>query len=300
MLSLKQLTRQLPAGHRPRRRRQARAAEFAKATKAIQGCGDVAKVARSDRRRSGRQRLGRDPRPAAAAAGHHARSCRSARRRRRSARSRTACACWCCAAVTIRRTAALPTVDADPGARSRNSASTCAPQQHAARSAPRRGDRISLTRRGAGDDRAARRLAGRSGRDRPGDHRQGLGRRASARGLPPFFAVGDVARDRGGLGRPGRDDRRSRRGASACSTTRCRCSASTMAARSCPARPMSTARAARLQSLELAAGLARSGAAGALVTGPVSKAQLYADRLHPSRPDRIRRRTLRHRAARMR
>ncbi|MBX9815828.1 MAG: 4-hydroxythreonine-4-phosphate dehydrogenase PdxA [Sphingomonas sp.] len=31
-----------------------------------------------------------------------------------------------------------------------------------------------------------------------------------------------------------------------------------------------------LQSLELAVGLARSGAAGALVTGPVSKAQLYA------------------------
>ena len=60
-----------------------------------------------------------------------------------------------------------------------------------------------------------------------------------------------------------------------------------------PGSPTSTARAARSHSLELAVGLARSGAAGALVTGPVSKAQLYAIGFTHPGPDRIRRRALR-------
>lgn len=42
-----------------------------------------------------------------------------------------------------------------------------------------------------------------------------------------------------------------------------------------PGRPTIDGARCALQSLELAAGLARSGAAGALVTGPVSKAKLY-------------------------
>ena len=55
-----------------------------------------------------------------------------------------------------------------------------------------------------------------------------------------------------------------------------------------PGRPnMSGARCA-LDSLELAAGLARSGAAGALVTAPVSKAQLYAiGFVHPGQTEFI-------------
>ena len=48
-----------------------------------------------------------------------------------------------------------------------------------------------------------------------------------------------------------------------------------------------------LDALELAVGLARSGTASGVVTGPVSKQQLYAHRLRPPRPDRIRRRALR-------
>lgn len=43
-----------------------------------------------------------------------------------------------------------------------------------------------------------------------------------------------------------------------------------------PGRPTLEGARATLDSLELAVGLARSGAAGGLVTGPVSKAQLYA------------------------
>ena len=45
---------------------------------------------------------------------------------------------------------------------------------------------------------------------------------------------------------------------------------------SAPGRPTLEGARATLDSLELAVGLARSGAAAALVTGPVSKAQLYA------------------------
>ena len=60
-----------------------------------------------------------------------------------------------------------------------------------------------------------------------------------------------------------------------------------------PASPSVAGAHCSLDALELAVGLARSGSAAAVVTGPVSKEQLYAHRLRPSRPDRVRRRALR-------
>jgi 4-hydroxythreonine-4-phosphate dehydrogenase len=53
-----------------------------------------------------------------------------------------------------------------------------------------------------------------------------------------------------------------------------------------PGRPDLAGARAALDALELAVGLARSGAAGALVTGPVSKAQLYAiGFIHPGQTE---------------
>ena len=63
--------------------------------------------------------------------------------------------------------------------------------------------------------------------------------------------------------------------------------------RTFPGHPSVAGAHCSLDALELAVGLARSGSAAAVVTGPVSKQQLYAHRLHPSRPDRVRRRAMR-------
>jgi 4-hydroxythreonine-4-phosphate dehydrogenase len=61
-----------------------------------------------------------------------------------------------------------------------------------------------------------------------------------------------------------------------------------------PGEPDEDSAKAALQSLELAVGLANAGAAGGVVTGPVSKVQLYKIGFTHPGPDRVRRRALRH------
>lgn len=94
-------------------------------------------------------------------------------------------------------------------------------------------------------------------------------------GLPPFFAVGDLrslaAIWDGPIARIGRPDEAAAAFGEALPVL--------AVAADCeitPGAPDSDGARCALDSLELAVGLARSGAAGALVTGPVSKTHLYA------------------------
>jgi 4-hydroxythreonine-4-phosphate dehydrogenase len=95
------------------------------------------------------------------------------------------------------------------------------------------------------------------------------------RGLPTFFAVGDVesfARNWGGpidrIDSPDQAGRRFRYALPVLHIHDCTDVA--------PGQPNADGAHCALQSLEMATGLVRSGTASALVTGPVSKAQLYA------------------------
>ncbi len=142
--------------------------------------------------------------------------------------------------------------------------------------------------------RAARHRHGRSRRNRPRNHRQGVGcaRTAFARALLRGRRS-PCGRERSGT--VPSPHRRPCRGRSGVSRTHCRSSRWAMPERSRPACPMSTAPAARCNRSRWRCGLARSGAASALVTGPVSKAQLYRIGFTYPGPDRVRRRTLRRR-----
>ena len=71
------------------------------------------------------------------------------------------------------------------------------------------------------------------------------------------------------------------------------------AAADIPGHPSVAGAHCSLDALELAVGLARSGSASAVVTGPVAKEQLYAIGFQHPGPDRVRRRTLRSVAAAM-
>ena len=116
-------------------------------------------------------------RPAAGAAG---RCCSTAGRPGDAAvrLGRRACACSSCAAATIREPAGAPTFDEVEEQLQRGAGQPARPALPA-RPAARCGDRLSLKMaRGA-----PRGLARRSGRDRPGSHRQVLGQRAAAVGF---------------------------------------------------------------------------------------------------------------------
>ena len=99
--------------------------------------------------------------------------------------------------------------------------------------------------------------------------------RREAEGLPPFFAVGDVAAVRRVWSGPVETVE------DPAEAGRCFGSALPLINLDCgseiePGSPTLDGGRNSLDSLELAVGLTRSGAASALVTGPVSKAQLYA------------------------
>ena len=109
-------------------------------------------------------------------------------------------------------------------------------------------------------------------------------RRAADR-LPPFFAVGDVEAIRavwdGPVATIDQPREASERFGSALPVVRL-ASAGTVT----PGTPDLEGARNALDSLELAVGLTRSGAASALVTGPVSKAQLYAiGFIHPGQTE---------------
>jgi 4-hydroxythreonine-4-phosphate dehydrogenase len=99
-------------------------------------------------------------------------------------------------------------------------------------------------------------------------------RRESA-ALPPFFVVGDIAAIRAVWAGPVQaiaspDE------AAACFGRALPVLSVGEGAAPVPGRPDAAGARAALDALELAVGLTRSGAAAAVVTGPVSKAQLYA------------------------
>jgi 4-hydroxythreonine-4-phosphate dehydrogenase len=99
--------------------------------------------------------------------------------------------------------------------------------------------------------------------------------RRGAEGLPPFFAVGAPEALRAVWDGPvqvvaGPDE------AAHCFADRLPVIRIDSAGETLPRQPTLEGARNALDSLELAVGLTRSGAAGALVTGPVSKAQLYA------------------------
>ena len=121
-----------------------------------------------------------------------------------------------------------------------------------------------------------------------------------AAGLDPFFVVGDaraIERVWYGpverIGDPSAD-------AAACSIMALPVMVIEDAGDIVPGAPDPEGARCALHSLEMAAGLVRSGAAGALVTGPGIEAAPLRHRLHAPGPDRIRRRTMRDIAARMR
>jgi 4-hydroxythreonine-4-phosphate dehydrogenase len=99
--------------------------------------------------------------------------------------------------------------------------------------------------------------------------------RREAEGLPPFFAVGDCEAIRAVWKGPleAIDDPAEAEACFADALPVFRLGAGTGVT---PGQPDMEGARASLDALELAVGLARSGAASGLVTGPVSKAQLYA------------------------
>jgi 4-hydroxythreonine-4-phosphate dehydrogenase len=109
-------------------------------------------------------------------------------------------------------------------------------------------------------------------------------RREAAR-LPPFFAVGEIAAVTAVWGGPVEAIESPAEAAAifgrALPVLRVGDGAATV-----PGRPDLAGARVALDSLELAVGLTRSGAASALVTGPVSKAQLYAiGFIHPGQTE---------------
>lgn len=95
-----------------------------------------------------------------------------------------------------------------------------------------------------------------------------------ARGLAPFFAVGDPASIRAVWNGPlAVVD--SAEAAMAAFATALPCMAVTDAGPLTPGQPTIDGARAALQSLDIAIGLARQGSAAGIVTGPVGKAQLY-------------------------
>jgi 4-hydroxythreonine-4-phosphate dehydrogenase len=109
--------------------------------------------------------------------------------------------------------------------------------------------------------------------------------RREAAGLPPFFAVGEIAAVTAVWGGPVEAIESPAEAAAlfgrALPVLRVGDGAAII-----PGRPDLAGARVALDSLELAVGLTRSGAASALVTGPVSKAQLYAiGFIHPGQTE---------------
>ena len=109
--------------------------------------------------------------------------------------------------------------------------------------------------------------------------------RREAAGLPPFFAVGEIAAVAAVWGGPveaiGSPAEAAAIFGRALPVLRVGDGAAIV-----PGRPDLAGARVALDSLELAVGLTRSGAASALVTGPVSKAQLYAiGFIHPGQTE---------------
>ena len=98
---------------------------------------------------------------------------------------------------------------------------------------------------------------------------------------------------RGGVGRADRGHRRSAPGR--CRLRLCLAADPGLGGRGAdvPGHPSVAGAHCSLDSLELAVGLARSGSAAAVVTGPGLQGAALRDRLPASRPDRVRRRALR-------
>ena len=296
VLSLKQLTIAFPPASTAGAGAAARRSSFAEATQTMGGCGRPPTSPRRLGRRGRRQRPGQGARPAAAAAADAARRCSvgqatppfgslgdgvrvlvlcgrddppTATRARRSTRSSRRC----------RGGARQPARPALP-----------------ARPAPRRGDRLSLSgrlharspSRSATPPGSARRSS-----PRPGTTRARTGSRPSSRSAT-------CARSQAVWDGPIDAHRRSR-------TRRCDVFDDALpliqrrgrAARSCPGQPDLDGARCALDSLELAVGLARSGAASRAGHRPGLQGAALRDRLHPSRPDRVRRRALRRRRASM-